>query len=267
MKDYDIVDLTLTLSEDFPCAWPAHMPFKKTNWNWFERIENESDCLRREKYGAYYTEWLIIDEHTGTHFDAPTHYIPHPDSGYKNAGEAGRISGEKVALEKMLGDAVVIDISHLRDKGSAGVSPLFGKEDMLAWEEEHGRLQPSEIAVFYTGWADFYQSGQAGENYFLKPYNKTGGGWPTPDVDCIEYLFESGIWCIATDGASVGAAQGGAPMHIAGLSREMVYIESLCNLDKLPTRGAKFIFLPIKIEKSSGGPGRAIALVPKNEVD
>ena len=259
-----IIDCTLLLSEDLPCAWPAHMPFKRTSWNWFGRVETEDGSALRDRYGAYHTGWLIIDEHTGTHFDAPSHYIPPENTDYPYACAAGNITGEMVSLEKMMGDAVVIDISHLRDQGEDGVSPLYSKADLQEWEKKNGRIQPGEIAVFYTGWADFYLPGKEGERYFQKPYDHTGGGWPTPDVDCIEYLYESGVRCIATDGASVGAAQGGTPMHVAGLSREMVYIESLCNLDKLPVRGAYFIFLPLKIAHSSGGPGRAVALLEEN---
>lgn len=258
-----ILDLTLLLSEDLPCAWPAHMPFKRTNWNWYERVETDAGCVLRNKYGAYHTGWMVIDEHTGTHFDAPSHYLPHPGSGLAHACEAGKITGDKVELSKMLGDAVVVDISHLRDKGGMGASPLFGKADMIAWEKENGELHPGEIVVLYTGWADFYKPGEEGERYFLKPYQKTGAGWPTLDAECVEYLHERGIQCVATDGASIGAAEDGVPSHAAGLAHEMVYIESLCNVDQLPTRGAVFIFLPLKIEGSSGGPGRAIAVLPE----
>ena len=51
-------------------------------------------------------------------------------------------------------------------------------------------------------------------------------------------------------------------MHQEGLSRGLRYVEILTNLDKLPTRGAFFVFLPLKIAGSSGGPGRAIAFLP-----
>ena len=73
-----IVDMTLLLSEDMPCSWPAHMPFKRTNWNWYERVETDAGCVLRDKNGAYHTGWLIIDEHTGTHFDAPLTMFPLP---------------------------------------------------------------------------------------------------------------------------------------------------------------------------------------------
>lgn len=262
MKD-NIVDLTLLLSEDYPCAWPAHMPFKRANWNWYERVETAAGCVLRNKYGSYHTGWLVIDEHTGTHFDAPSHYLPPPDCSVEHACKAGAITGEKVDISKMIGPAVVVDIRYLRDKGAAGVSPLYKKEDMIGWEEEHGKIQPGEIVLLHTGWDDFYKRGKEGDNYFLKAYQKTGPGWPTLDADCIEYLYESGVRCIATDGGSIGAAEDGTPMHVVGLSHEIVYVESLCGLEKLPIRGATFIFLPLKIENSSGGPGRAIAILPK----
>ena len=258
-----IVDLTLLLSEDLPCAWPAHMPFKRVTWNWFGRVDSECGTVLRNSYGAYHTGWLIIDEHTGTHFDAPSHYVPPSNTGYPFAAAAGDITGEVVQLDKMIGNAVVVDISRLRDLGQNGNSPLYHSSDLKEWEEENGEIQPGEIVIFYTGWADFYQRGEEGKKYFLNPYQHKGGGWPTPDADCVEYLYEKGVRCLATDGASIGAAQNGTPMHMAGLSREMVYIESLCNVEKLPTRGAKFVFLPLKIEGSSGGPGRAIAILPE----
>ena len=146
-----IVDLTLLLSEDLPCAWPAHMPFKRTNWNWFKRVDSEAGCVLRNKYGAYHTGWMVIDEHTGTHFDAPSHYVPLPDSGLPHACESGRITGDKVDISKMLGDAVVVDISHLRDKGGMGTSPLFTKADMIAWEKENGGFSLRCLRDFLCG--------------------------------------------------------------------------------------------------------------------
>jgi kynurenine formamidase len=43
----------------------------------------------------------------------------------------------------------------------------------------------------------------------------------------------------------------------------MRYVELLTNLSELPVRGALFVFLPVKISGSSGGPGRAMALLPR----
>lgn len=73
---------------------------------------------------------------------------------------------------------------------------------------------------------------------------------------------ERGVRCVGTDGLSVGTAHDGVPAHLAGLSRAMVFREALTNLAALPLRGAYFIMLPLHIEEGSGGPGRAVAILP-----
>ena len=77
----------------------------------------------------------------------------------------------------------------------------------------------------------------------------------------IDALLERGVRTVGTDGCSMGAAEDGGPVHMAGLSKGMIFIEGLANLGDVPGRGAQFIFLPLKVEGSSGAPGRAVALV------
>ena len=54
----------------------------------------------------------------------------------------------------------------------------------------------------------------------------------------------------------------GVAAHAVGLSGGLVFIECLASLRELPPRGAMFVFPPLKVTRSSGGPGRAIAVVP-----
>src|SRR5213595_3648978 len=116
-----IIDLSQVLAEELPGTWPGHMYYQHKLWNWFaagvgfggQKIPSKS---------AYHTRFLIIDEHTATHFDAPTHFVPPPDSGLKLAGPLGEITGAKVPLEQLQGLAAVIDISHL-SSDTNGVSP------------------------------------------------------------------------------------------------------------------------------------------------
>lgn len=68
---------------------------------------------------------------------------------------------------------------------------------------------------------------------------------------------------VGIDAPSVGSVDDGAAVHQEALSRGMCFIEMLTNLGTLPVRGAFFVFLPLKIEGSSGGPGRAIAFLQK----
>lgn len=262
-ETHRIQDLTVTLGEDLPCAWPTLMPFKKTNSNWYTRIEDSSGVIKDASGGPFFSEWLVIDEHTGTHFDAPSHFIPHPDSGLMNAGPAGVIYGENVPLSTMIGPAVVINMSHLTGTGAAGESPYVTKQMLLDWEKKNGSIAPCSIVLLYTGWDKFYGHGADGNKYSHDAFAKEGPAWPTADAEAIAYMHEQGVKCFGVDGVSVGACHDGMSSHVAGLSRGMVYIECLANLDKLPIRGSYFVFLPLKLEKSSGGPGRAIAFVPK----
>lgn len=59
----------------------------------------------------------------------------------------------------------------------------------------------------------------------------------------------------------MGAVHQGAPPHQLGLGLGMIYIEGLANLDAVNPTGASFIFLPLKIARSTGCPGRAIAYI------
>jgi len=262
---YKIQDLTVTLGEELPCAWPTLMPFKKNNSNWYERVEDSSGIVKDNRGGPFFSEWLVIDEHTGTHFDAPSHFIPPPGSGLLNAGPAGKVYGEDVSLSTMIGPALVLDVTELAGQGELGCSPFITKKIIMDWEAKNGPIAPCKIVLLYSGWDKYYGPGEAGNKYSHDPFTKEGPGWPVPDAEAVIYLHEQGVKCLGTDGVSIGAVQEGLSSHVAGLSRGMVYIECLTNLDKLPTRGFHFVFLPIKLEKSSGGPGRAVAFIPEDK--
>ncbi|HVT66435.1 MAG TPA: hypothetical protein VHF26_01705 [Trebonia sp.] len=69
--------------------------------------------------------------------------------------------------------------------------------------------------------------------------------------------------CVGTDGLSIGAADDGSAAHLAALPQGMTVVEALCGLGQLPPRGAWFLFLPIRLEDGTGGPGRALAVLPE----
>src|SRR2546427_11366880 len=105
--DFEIVDLSVTLSERLPCTWPGHMPFARKSWSWFSEVElpNAETCC---SLGPYHTGFLVIDEHCGTHVDGPTHFIPPEGSGLPWAGPLGAVSGDKLDLAKLIGPAAVV---------------------------------------------------------------------------------------------------------------------------------------------------------------
>lgn len=257
-----VVDLTVELAEDLPAAWPTHMPFQRKLYNWYASDSNQHQPTHGFR-GPYHTATLTLDEHCGTHIDSPAHFIPPAGSGLPNKGELGSVTVEKLDLGKMMGPAAVIDVTELTGLGEGGVSPEILPELISRWEDEHGQLRPGDIVLFRSDWDQFYLPMPDGEAYVLNPFLlHTGPGWPTPGIPALQLLLDRGVTTIGLDGVSVGASHDGVPAHVFGLGRGMLYVELLANLRELPARGAFFIFLPLKIQGGSAGPGRAVALVP-----
>ncbi|MDQ0189930.1 cyclase family protein [Alicyclobacillus cycloheptanicus] len=256
-----VIDLSVTVSDTLPSGWPTHMPFQAKVWNYYVPLNERQGHVRSE--APYQTRFWIIDEHCGTHFDAPTHFVAPADSGIPWAGELGSQTGEQVPLQDLMGPAVRIDVTHLANESvPAGESPWITAEHIKAWESRYGVIEPGTVVLLHTGWDRYYVPGPEGEKYAKRPLvHGEGKGWPAPDVSAVLHLYERGVKCLAIDAPSIGAAHDGAPVHQEGLSRGMRYVEMLTGLEKLPPRGAWFIFLPVKVEGSTGGPGRAIALL------
>ena len=257
-----VVDLSLTVSERLPGTWPGHMRYAHHNWNWFAEVDGPTGSTRSE--APYQTNFFVIDEHCGTHFDAPTHFVPPEDSGLPWASPLGAEDGNKVPPEDLMGPAVVVDVSFLAGEGGPGESPFITADHVRDWEEENGSLREGEVVLFRTGWDRYYVEGDEGLKY-MHGSLVTGDspGWPAPAPETAIYLHEKGIKTVGIDAPSIGSSHDGVPVHQEGLSRGLRYVEILTKLGELPTRGAFFIFLPVKIAGSSGGPGRAIALLPE----
>jgi len=262
LQNYRIVDLSITLDDRLPCVWPGHMPFEHKVHNWYTVSATGGQRLRST--APYYTCWMTLDEHVGTHFDAPTHFIPPPDSGLEHANEFGAMYGDKVPLELMQGPATVIDVRSLREGSENGVSPLITPEFLDAWQRANGSVSAGEVVLFFGGWDELYLPYPEGARYVQGPVaNRDSPGWPAPSADAVRSLYERGVRTLGTDGPSIGAAHEGLSMHYAGLGRGMVYVEGLGHLGDLPVHGAYFVFMPLKIAESSGGSGRALAYVAK----
>jgi kynurenine formamidase len=245
-----IVDLSVTLSEHLPATWPEHMPFAHKNWSWFEEDGLPTGACTCS-LGPYVTHFFILDEHAGTHVDAPSHYFREGDSS------------EKIDLSKLIGPAAVIDLRQLDGEAEDGASPAITVAHLEAWEAEHGHFEPGEVALLLTGWSKHYVKGEAGRAFLHEPVVlQSRPAWPAPEADAAIFLHERGVNAIGIDAPSMGSAEEGNEVHRAGLGREMAFIEGLTNLDQLPTRGASFVFLPIKMAVASGAPGRAIAVLP-----
>jgi len=257
-----VVDLSLTLAPELPAAWPGALPFRHYVEHWFEEESDEASIRLCGNNAPYRSHALLLDEHTGTHFDAPAHFLAPPDSGLPSAHPNGLLTGDRIDPAQFIGPACVIDVADLTGTAGTGVSPRIEPARIRAWEERNGRLGDGDIVLFRSGWDARYRGGADADDYIRRPLEGTAGeAWPAPSPETMVLLADRGVRCVGTDGASMGPADDGAPTHVAGLSRGQVFIECLAELAVLPVRGARFIFLPVKVARSAGGPGRAIAII------
>src|SRR5215813_12177973 len=90
-----LIDLSLPLSPSLPATWPGHMVFAHNVWNWYAPLPTLDGTTTRSN-GPYCTHMIVLDEHIGTHFDAPAHFVPPSGSGLPLASQLGDQTGEKV---------------------------------------------------------------------------------------------------------------------------------------------------------------------------
>lgn len=202
-----------------------------------------------------FSETVLMSEHSGTHCDAPAHFM-RPDE------PLGDVTAEQLDLGRLIGSACVIDVSSLRESREAAVSPRITPALIEAWEIRYGRMGADDIVLFRSDWSDLYGENQAQWDAFYGGYFSNDlPGWPAPSVETLRLLHARGVTTVGTDSPSMGSRDDSASAHRFGLGVGMIFVELLSHLRALPPRGSTFIFLPLKIKGGSGAPGRAIALL------
>ncbi|MBP0614565.1 cyclase family protein [Jiella mangrovi] len=244
----EIVDLTATLGPDTPLLkLPPELAVDTP------KIEIHK-ISEYDKAGPFWAwNWLKVGEHSGTHFDAPHHWITGKDysDGYTDT----------IPAQNFVAPVNVIDCSA---ETAADNDFLLTADGVKAWEAEHGEIKPGEWVVMRTDW----HKRNGSEETFLNA-DETGPHSPGPSVDCIEYILSKGAlgWgteCIGTDAGAAGGFEPPFPAHNLLHKANKYGLASLCNLDKLPPKGAVLIAAPLKIEHGTGSPVRALAMVQKS---
>ncbi|MGL4237031.1 aminotransferase class V-fold PLP-dependent enzyme [Tabrizicola sp.] len=212
-----------------------------------------------DKDGPFWAwNWLELGEHSGTHFDAPHHWLSgreHPD-GFTDT----------LSVQRLIAPANVIDCS---EEAAQNPDFLLTAQHVKAWEARHGEIGPGEWVLMRTDWDKRSHDEELFLNEDPDPF-EDGSHSPGPSTDCIDYLLGKGIvgWgtqCIGTDAGMAGKFSPPFPAHNF-LHRDNCFgLASLCNLDRLPPKGAILIAAPLKIAEGTGSPIRAIALVPGAE--
>lgn len=251
-------DLSLVVSRRFPCNFPnPSLPSLIV-----------APYLRRGGE-PFASEAVLIDEHTGTHFDAPNHFIPPLSSALPNATVYGDVPSDQLPISQFVSEACVINVTEYTDKQTTGDN-LIPRQVVLDWEAQHRKVGPGDAVLFYTGYSDrYYQPLPAGRRYAHAPIEGKAPAWPAIDPDCIAYLASpvKRVDSVGIDTPNMGPPSPTAvAVHLAGLSQGVIFVENLTGLGRLPDTGSLYVILGSKHASGSGGEARVFAVVPCESV-
>jgi len=274
---WEIVDLSVTTGEEYPVAFPDQPQFKVVPLSWFRRRRGPTPPGRsggvRKSIAA--VNAYEITEHTGTQIDFPPHFIPPPGVNIPGArGNAqGRHTGDEFPLGALMGPAVVLDLRALRTANQEkGKSAQVRASWIERWEARHGRIQPGEVPLLFSGYSDrYYRRFPEGDRFkdrmLWKPLiEKSAPGWVVLAPSATELLYARGVRHLATDAPSYGATEDPQAGHVAGLKRGMTWTESAIRLGRLPLRGAFFVSAPYKVQEQQAAIARAFAFTQRGAV-
>ncbi len=239
-----VVDLTHTLSPEFP-ALKLPPEFGQV-WAFTQETISRYD----EKGPAWYWNNFSCGEHTGTHFDAPVHWVTgkdHPNN-----------SVDTIPVGKFVAPAVVVDCSAEVAKNPDFILEV---EHLVRWEEQHGRIPAGAWVLFRTDW-----SKRSLETY--ANMQEDGPHTPGPSQAAVEWLIQRDILGFGVETINTDAGQSMKwplpyPCHTLMHGANKFGLQCLKNLDQLPPTGAVILAAPLKIQGGSGSPLRVLALVPQ----
>ncbi|MFR9804784.1 cyclase family protein [Pseudonocardia sp. RS010] len=241
----EIVDLTAPLHSGTPIL-QLPPPFANTI------PFSLSEISRYDERGpAWYWNDIHTGEHSGTHFDAPVHWVTGRD------GE----DVSQVPASRLLAPAVVLDFSA---ESAADPDFLLEIDHVTAWEAEHGALPEGGWLLYRTGW----DARSADAEAFLNA-DANGPHTPGVSVECATWLAEEapilgfGTETVGTDAGAAHSFDPPFPCHSFLLGAGKYGLTQLQNLATLPPTGAVLLTSPLPIVGGSGSPARVLALVER----
>lgn len=240
----EVIDLTETLREDYPTIILPE-EFSQA-WGFKKEVISKYD-----ENGPYWS-WsnFSMSEHTGTHFDAPQHWI----SG-KDVVDG---SVDTMPTKDFIAPVVVIDCSA-EVKNDLGF--ILTKTHLLEWEKEHGKIEAGSWIFMRSDWRHATDP----KNYINM--QEDGAHSPGPDPEAVLWMIEErdafgfGTECIGTDAGQAHLFEPQYPCHYYMHGAGKYGLQCMTNLNKLPPKGAVIIAQPLKIEGGSGSPLRVSALI------
>ena len=224
----EVIDLTHTIHDEIQ-IYPG------------DPIPSISRGLTHEKDYCH-VDLLKLGSHTGTHIDAPYHFLK----------DGQRI--DEIAVQRFIGNGILIDVSAKSDRD------LIEPGDVERYENE---IAQGDFVIFKTGWDKYFGT----PKYYLHPYLSAEGA---------RILVKMGVSLVGIDALNVDPTDDGSidsdpsandlpdeekygyPVHDILLGNDILIVENLCNLDKIKQRKGLYSFLPLKLKDSDGSPIRAV---------
>lgn len=239
----EVIDLTAPLSPETPTLQLPEQ-FGQT-----AKFEVELISEYDDRGPAWYWNNFRTGEHTGTHFDAPIHWV------------SGR-GGEDVAsvpVQRLVGPAAVLDFA---EEASTNPDFLLEVAHIEAWQQEHGPLPDGGWLLYRTGWDAYAHSQEA----FLN-VDASGSHTPGMSPECAQWVAQRspvvgmGVETVGSDAGAAATFNPMFPCHSFMHGAGKYGLTQLRNLDKLPPTGSVVIASPLRIVNGSGSPLRVLALV------
>jgi kynurenine formamidase len=211
-----IIDLTITISENLP-TFPGS---PKPHFITWEKIKTD----------GYNLELLFLSSHSGTHMDAPYHFL-----------EDGQ-TVDQIPAHRFSRNAILI---KLRKRANQPIT----KKDILDFESKNQKIPTGSTIIFHTGWSKNLRK----KSYFEKN--------PGLSIDASKYLALKKINLVGIDSPSIDLGSDAKfPVHHFLSKNNILIVENLTNLDKIKEKYFKLVVLPLKLKDATGSPVRAIAL-------
>ena len=209
------IDLTLTISKSIP-SFPDSPTPQFISWS-------------NLKEDGYNLELLFLSSHTGTHLDAPFHFV-------KNG-----IKIDQIPLGRLMGKAILIKIKKSKN------SPIT-KSDILQFEKKNGSIPDKFSVFFFTDW----QKNLKKDNYFTEN--------PGLALSAATYLAQKKTNLVGIDSPSIdlGKDESFSVHHVLSKNNILI-VENLANLNKIKSKEFDFTILPLKLKDATGSPVRAVA--------
>ena len=213
--DVKPIDLSLTISESIP-SFPGSPKPQFIHWS---NIKDD----------GYNLELLFLSSHTGTHLDAPYHFV-------KNG-----LKISQIPLDRLIGKAILIKLKKSKN------TPIT-KLDIELFEKKNGKIPNHSSIFFFTTW----QKNLKKNNYFTNN--------PGLSQSAVSYLVSKKINLVGIDSPSIDLGTDKTfTAHKIFAKNNILIVENLSNLEKIPNSEFNFTILPLKLKDATGSPVRAIA--------